>query len=280
MNKVKIFTDSTCDLSDQLLTENNISVVPLYITFNDSSYRDRVDMTIEELYSKVDELGMLPKTSAPTPSDFISAFKPYIEEGCDIIYIGLSSKLSSTIQNAVLAAREFPDGRVKVIDSLNLSTGIGILLMKAVDLKKAGLSAAEIADKIEQMITKVKTAFTIDTFEYLYKGGRCSAIQGLLGSMLKIKPITKLEDGRIVLSDKQRGRKKALAALLDDIDSNKDLLDETRVFVTHSLADEDAEYLKEELQTLGIKNVLVTSAGCVVSSHCGKETIGIIYLVK
>lgn len=280
MNKVKIFTDSTCDLSDQLLAENDISVVPLYITFDDASYRDSLDMTTEELYAKVDELGMLPKTSAPTPADFISAFRPYVEDDCDILYIGLSSKLSSTIQNAVLASQEFSEGRVRVIDSLNLSTGIGILVMKAADLQKDWLSAAEIGDKIEQMIPKVKTAFTIDTFEYLYKGGRCSAIQGFLGGMLKIKPITKLEDGKIVLTDKQRGRKKALAALLEDIESNKGNLDESRVFVTHSMADEAAGYLKDELEAMGIKNVVVTSAGCVISSHCGKETIGIIYLVN
>lgn len=281
MNEVKIFTDSTCDLSQQLLFDNNISVVPLYITFNDSSYRDSVDMSTAELYEKVDELGILPKTSAPTPADFISAFKPYVDAGNDIVYIGLSSKLSSTIQNAFLAAREFPEGRVHVIDSLNLSTGIGILVMKAVDLQKDGLKAIEISDQINQMISKVRTAFTIDNFEYLYKGGRCSALQGLFGSMLRIKPITKLVDGSIVLYDKQRGRKKALGALLQEIINDGDILDESRVFVTHSFADEAADYLKAELMnSLATKKVIVTNAGCVVSSHCGKNTIGIIYLVK
>lgn len=280
MNKVKLFTDSTCDLSDQLLTQNNIAVVPLYITFDQASYKDRVDMTTEELYSKVDELDMLPKTSAPTPVDFFDAFKPYINEGYDIVYIGLSSKLSSTIQNAYLAAQQFQEGRVQVIDSLNLSTGIGILVLKAADMLKAGLTSAEIADSIRQLVPKVQTAFTIDTFEYLYKGGRCTAIQGLIGGMLKIKPITKLEDGKIILADKQRGRKKALAALLDDINENIGALDEARVFVTHSMAEEDAAYLEQELQAMGVKNILTTSAGCVISSHCGKETIGIIYLIK
>jgi DegV family protein with EDD domain len=153
MNKVKIFTDSTCDLSDSLLSENNISVVPLYITFNDSSYKDRVDMTTEELYAKVDELGILPKTSAPTPIDFFDAFKPYIDEGCDIVYIGLSSKLSSTIQNATLATQQFPEGRVNVIDSLNLSTGIGILVLKAADMQSQGMAASEIAENIRQIVS-------------------------------------------------------------------------------------------------------------------------------
>lgn len=281
MNKVKIFTDSTCDLSEVLLDENDISVVPLYVNFNEFTYKDTVDMSTAELYDKVDEMGILPKTSAPTPSDFINAFRPFIDDGFDIVYIGLSSHLSSTIQNASLAAQEFHAGRVNVIDSLNLSAGIGILAMKAADLKSEGLSGSEITENIRQMIPKVRTAFTIDTFEYLIKGGRCTAVQGLLGSVLKVKPITKLVDGKIVLYDKQRGRKKALAALLNEISRDKQILDESRVFITHSFADEAAEYLKQELSgTLNIKNILTTNAGCVISSHCGKETIGIIYMIK
>lgn len=281
MNKVKIFTDSTCDLSKQMLDEYDITMVPLYVTFNDSSYKDTVDMNTADLYEKVNELGILPKTSAPTPADFIQAFKPYIEDGYDIVYIGLSSKLSSTIQNASLAAQEFPVGRIHIVDSLNLSTGIGILVMKAYDLVQEGLEAAEVTKLINEMVPKVRTAFTIDTFEYLYKGGRCSAMQGLIGGMLKIKPITKLIDGNILLYDKQRGRKKALSVLLQEIDNDREAVDESRIFITHSFAEEAAAHLREELSnTQGFKNILVTNAGCVISSHCGKETIGIIYMIK
>ncbi|MDF2522115.1 MAG: fatty acid-binding protein DegV, partial [Clostridia bacterium] len=258
MNKVKIFTDSTCDLSKQMLDEYDITMVPLYVTFNDSSYKDTVDMNTADLYEKVNELGVLPKTSAPTPADFIQAFKPYIEDGCDIVYIGLSSKLSSTIQNASLAAQEFPAGRIHIIDSLNLSTGIGILVMKAYDLVQEGLDAAGVTKLISQMVPKVRTAFTIDTFEYLYKGGRCSAMQGLIGGMLKIKPITKLIDGNILLYDKQRGRKKALSVLLQEVENDRETVDNSRIFITHSFAEEAAVYLKEELSnTQGFKNVLV-----------------------
>lgn len=281
MYKVKIFADSTCDLSGQMLAENEISVVPLYITFDGLSYKDGVDMDTAGLYSKVDELGVLPKTAAPTPADFKNAFAPYIDEGYDIIYIGLSSQLSSTMQNAFLAAQELPEGRVKLVDSLNLSTGIGILVMKAADLKREGLSADEIAEAIRHLVPKVRTAFTIDTFEYLQKGGRCTAIQGIVGYMLKIKPVTKVADGRITLYDKVRGRKKALSALLQEICNDKAALDAGRIFVTHSFADEDALYLKEELgREFPGAGVLETNAGCVISSHCGRNTIGIIYLVK
>jgi len=281
MNKVKIFTDSTCDLTEQMLADNDISMVPLYITFDNLSYRDCADMNTAELYDRVDELGMLPKTAAPTPSDFSSAFRPYIEDGYDIVYIGLSSQLSSTIQNAFLASQEYPEGRIRIVDSLNLSTGIGILVMKAADLKAEGLSSSEIAESVSQMVPKVRTAFTIDTFEYLYKGGRCSAIQGLVGNMLKIKPITKVTGGKIVLYDKVRGRKKALAVLLQEIESDKSALDVSRIFVTHSFADEDAIGLRQELKgVLGVGNIIETNAGCVISSHCGKNTIGIIYMVK
>jgi DegV family protein with EDD domain len=251
------------------------------VNFKAESYKDTVEISTAELYQKVDELGVLPQTASPTPADFINAFKPYIDEGADIVYIGLSSQLSSTIQNAILAAQDFPEGRVNIIDSLNLSTGIGILVMKAADLKREGLSAYEIAQLIKQMIPKVRTAFTIDTFEYLCKGGRCTAIQGLIGGIFKIKPITRLVDGKIMLYDKQRGRKKALLALLQEIRNDKEILDDSRVFVTHSFAEEAAVKLKQELlNTIQAENILITNAGCVISSHCGKATIGIIYMIK
>lgn len=281
MYKIKIFTDSTCDLSEELMQENDISVVPLYINFGDQSYRDGVDITTKELYEKVDVLGTLPKTAAPSPLDYINAFKPYIQDGYEIVYIGLSSKQSSTIQNAVLAAQELAPDKIHVIDSLNLSTGLGILVMKAVDLLREGLSCAELVTQLGTMVDKVRTAFTIDTFEYLYKGGRCSAMQSLVGSVLGIRPIIKLVDGKNTLHEKLRGRKKALAILLEEIGNDIDKLDHGRVFITHSYGAEDAVYLQNELSKRNIPaKVVTTNAGCVISSHCGKNTIGIIYMVK
>ncbi|AZR72239.1 fatty acid-binding protein DegV [Anoxybacter fermentans] len=282
MGKIKIFADSTCDLTPELIKENDISIVPLYVVFDEETYRDGVDITPEELYKKVDEYGKLPKTAAASPADFQKAFEPYINEGYDILYIGISSKLSSTIQNAMIAANQFPEGRIEVVDSLNLSTGIGFLVMKAVDYVKEGLSLKEIAAKIREKVKKIETRFVVDTLEYLYKGGRCSGLQNFVASMLKIRPMIKVEDGKMGVAEKIRGRReRVLKRLLDVVLKNKDVVDGERLFITHSLGEEGAKYIKEELEkTINIKDIIITDAGCVISCHCGPKTVGIIYSTK
>lgn len=281
MSNVKIFTDSTCDLTLEIFNNNDISVIPLYVNFNEKSYRDGIDITTRELYEKVDKLGTLPKTAAGSPSDFYNSFKPYIDDGMDIIFIGLSSALSSHLQNATLAANEFPEGKVHIVDSLNLSSAIGLLVMKAVDFKNQGLDAYEIANKVRQLVPKVKTAFVIDTLDYLHKGGRCSAISSFVGGVLKIRPIVKVVDGKMILAQKLMGkREKALNTMLANVIKEKDNIDMDRMMVTHSISD-DADYLKSELRiALPVKDIIETQAGCVISSHCGPNTIGILYIEK
>lgn len=281
MSNVKIFTDSTSDLTEKLIKENGISIIPLYVNFNDKSFIDGVSITTEELYEKVEEYDMLPKTAAASPSDFYNAFKPYIDEGKDIVFIGLSSELSSHLQNAILASNEFPEGRIHIIDSLNLSSAIGLLVMKAVDYAKEGFSAAVIAEKIRALVPKVKTAFIIDTLDYLHKGGRCSAIENFVGGVLKIRPVVKVVDGKMILAQKLMGRReRALNTMLINVIKEKDIIDTDRIMVTHSISD-DAEYLVDELSRhISPKEVIVSQAGCVISSHCGPNTIGILYIEK
>lgn len=281
MNNVKIFTDSTSDLTPELIKQNDISVIPLYVNFDEESFIDGVSITTEELYEKVEEYGMLPKTAAASPSDFYKAFKPSIDEGKDIIFIGLSSGLSSHLQSAVIAANEFPEGRVHIIDSLNLSSAIGLLVLKAVDFVNEGLSASETAERIRKLVPKVKTAFIIDTLDYLYKGGRCSALQNFASGVLKIRPIVKVVDGGMILAQKLMGkREKALNTMLNSVINEKDNIDLDRIMVTHSLSN-DAEYLKTELsKNIDAKEIIITQAGCVISSHCGPNTIGILYIEK
>lgn len=282
MNKVKIFTDSTCDLTPEILKENDISIVPLYVTFDKETYKDGIEISTEELYKKVSKTGRLPKTSASPPSDFYNAFKPFIDEGYDIVYIGISSKLSSTLQNAKIAASEFPEGRIEIVDSMNLSTGIGLLVLKAVDYVKEGLGAKEVAERVRKKVPKVKTAFVIDTLEYLYKGGRCNALQNFFGGILKIKPIVKVVDGIMILGQKSRGkRQKALDIMLANVLSDKDNIELDRIMVTHSMGKKDALKLKEQLESaLDVEKVYITNAGCVISSHCGPKTVGILYISK
>jgi DegV family protein with EDD domain len=281
MNSVKIFTDSTSDLTPEIVKENDISIVPLYVNFDEKSYIDGVNITTKELYEKIEESGTLPKTAASSPANFYDAFKPYIDEGKDIVFIGLSSHLSSHLQNALLAAGEFPEDRIHIVDSLNLSSAIGLLVMKAVDFKNEGLSAADIADRVRALVPKVKTAFVIDTLDYLHKGGRCSSIASFVGGVLKIRPIVKVVEGRMILAQKLMGkREKALNTMLNNVIREKDTMDTDRIMVTHSISN-DTEYLKTELsKNLQAKEIIVTQAGCVISSHCGPNAIGILYIEK
>jgi DegV family protein with EDD domain len=281
MNKIKIFTDSTSDLTPELIKENDISIIPLYVNFDEKSFKDGVDISTEELYKKVEEYGMLPKTSAAPPAEFYQAFKPYIDKDYDIIFIGLSSALSSHLQNAVLAANQFPEGRIHIVDSLNLSSAIGLLVMKAVDFRAEGLNASEIAEKVRALVPKIKTAFIIDTLDYLYMGGRCSALENFFGGVLKIRPVVKVVDVKMILGQKLMGkRERALTTMLNNVIKEKDNISPERVMVTHSISN-DADYLRNELtKHLDVNEVIETQAGCVISSHCGPNTIGILYIEK
>ncbi|WNQ13927.1 DegV family protein [Paenibacillus aurantius] len=282
MAPVQIFTDSTNDLTPELLERHGIGVVPLYVTFGEESYRDGVDMYPELLYRKVETGGRLPKTAAPSPADFLNAFEPAVGEGKDIVYIGLSSALSSTVQNASLAASQLPEGRVRVVDSYNLSTGIGIQVLTAALAAEEGKSAAEIETLVTDIRTRVETAFIIDTLDYLYKGGRLSSLQNFVGSLLKIRPIVKVVDGSMILASKIRGRReKALDQLLQNVLAERDHLDNSILIVTHSMAYEEAQFVKHQLEAhTGARQVLLTETGCVISSHCGPGTVGVIYINK
>ncbi|MCC5910270.1 MAG: DegV family protein [Clostridiaceae bacterium] len=282
MKNVQVITDSTSDLSEELIKKYNIEVIPLYVIFGEDTYKDGQELTTEDLYKKVEEFGELPKTSAPTPNDFQKVFENHINADKSIIYIGLSSQLSTTLQNAKIAASEFPEGKIQIVDSFNLSAGIALLALKAVDLAKEGLDVKEIACRLREQIPKSRTYFAIDTLEYLHKGGRCSSVQSFLSNMLKIRPILKVTDGKILLHKKTRGkREKMLNVLLKDIFIEKKDLDLNRMVVIHSLAYEDGEYLKKELQeTLDVKEIIFLKAGCVISSHCGPKTVGIMCLTK
>lgn len=280
MGSVRIISDSTCDLSSELIKKHDISIVPLYVIFGGDSFRDGIDIKTDELYKTVERLSVLPRTSAPSPLDFRKVFSSYLEKGEDIIYIGLSSEVSATVQNAAIAAQEFPEGRIEIIDSRNLSTGIGLLVMKAVDLAGQGFGVREISECIRGMVPKVRTRFVINTLDYLYKGGRCTALESFFGGLLNIRPIIAVEDGKMILEEKIRGKKeKALKSMLECVLADSDIIDPRRIFVTHSMAKEEAEYLKSMLrQKLQEPEIIITDAGCVISSHCGQGTVGILYL--
>jgi DegV family protein with EDD domain len=274
---VNIFADSTSDLGE-LAARHHVAVIPLSVTIGGINYLDGVDIHAAQLFDLVKQTGELPKTAACSAGEYQKAFEQ-VDGEC--IYVGVSSQLSASVQNARLAAQLLPAGKLRVVDSLNLSTGIGLLALRAAELRDRGMAAAQIEMELSGMVSKVHSSFMIDTMEYLYKGGRCSALQALAGSVLKIHPVIEVRrDGTLGVREKARGvRQKGLDLLLDDFAAHLPRLDRGRVFVTHAAAPEDAEILADAVRRLAApKEVCITTAGSVISSHCGPGTIGILYM--
>lgn len=282
MSNIKIFTDSTSDLPKAWVQQYDIGIIPLYVVFGNEQLRDGVDITPAELYERVSRGGSLPKTAAPSPADFMAAFEPHVNQGESILYISLSSALSATYQNALIASGEFPEASIRVVDSLNLSSAIGLLVMKAVFAAREGKSLDEVVKLLEAVRPQVESEFVIDTLEYLYKGGRCSGVQNLLGSLLNIRPVIKVIDGKMTPAYKVRGKKeKATNQMLQNALEKSGLMDNDLIVVVHSFAEDEALRLQKVLQeNTNAREVALSTAGCVISSHCGPKTIGIMYSKK
>lgn len=275
---IEIITDSTSDLSPELIDRFHIKSLPLTVFIDNREVKDG-ELTLMQLFDAVDRTGVLPKTSAVPVADFAEAFST----SDDTIYIGISSQLSATFHNSVLAAAEAKGKKIAAIDSLNLSTGIGLLVCKAAELRDQGSSFEEIVAEIQATVPKVHSSFTIDTLDYLYKGGRCSAMQSIVGSLLHIRPVIEVrKDGTMGVKEKIGGaRKRALLSMVEDFKSLLPNIDLHRVFITHTGCDEDAQFLEAELQKLAdIDEICITYAGATVASHCGPNTIGILYILQ
>ncbi len=274
---VKIIADSCCDLSPELIAQFDIEIIPLSVLVNNQSYFDGVELTPEQLFEAVKISGELPKTSAPSVAAFAKVFEKYPE----LIYISISSKLSASFQSATIALESLPNIKGVLIDSLNLSTGIGLLVLKAAELSKEGKSLEEIAETVTSLVPHSNASFVIDTLDYLYMGGRCSSMEHVIGSILKIRPVIEVrKDGTLGVREKVSGsRRKGLAALLENFNKHKETIDPSRVFITHTVCPEDALYLKSEIEkALDIKEICITNAGATIASHCGPNTIGILFL--
>jgi len=277
---VKIITDSTCDLEKSTLKEFDIAVIPLSVNLDGKVFRDGIDLPLEEMYRLIDKTGTLPKTSAPTPGEFVEFFRRFKE---DIVFIGISSNSSATVQNARLAAADLPGRSIQVVDSLSLSSGLALQVIEAALLARDGLTAAEIARKIEEFRTRVRTVFIVDTLEYLYLGGRCSALQNVMGSLLQIKPMIYMQpNGALGVKKKVRGnREKGLQVLLDEVRADAARIDPRRVFISYNYCEDDVEFLSQEIRKIiPVQEIHPAINGTVVSSHCGKKAISIHYVLK
>lgn len=282
MNKVKIIVDSTQDLTPEYIKENDILVVPLGVNFGDEEFFDGVNITIDELYTKVSKTGSLPKTSAASFGQLYEIFKNYVDQGYDVLYTGISSKMSSSYNNACLAAKEFEEGRVEVYDSYNLSTGIGLQVLKAVKLRNEGKSAKEIKEYLLSIQDKVRAQFLVEKLDYLHKGGRCSSTTYFFGKNFHIKPIIRVKDGTMSVYKKTIGKTiKACNALIDIFKQDLSRIDPDCVMITSTYAPESEKYIYNEVcKLVDPSKIMVTHAGCVISAHCGPGTIGILYIVN
>ncbi len=280
--KVVITTDSPADLSTELIDRYDIHVLPLYVNLGGKSYRDGVDISTPDIFAHYDETGELPSTSAIPIGDYEDFFKDVVADGCDVVHFSLSSEISSTHQNAKLAAEEF-DG-VYVIDSLHLSSGIALQVIKACEMRDDGKSAAEIAQAAVDFYKKTCTSFVLEKLEYMNKGGRCSTVAALGANILSIRPCIEMHDGKLDVTKKYRGKildvKKKY--IVDELNAHKDDADLSRIFVTSSSTNdgEEQELIDTVLSVLPFKEVLKGRAGCTIASHCGPGCMGILFMTK
>lgn len=281
--KIIITCDSTCDLSPELYEKYEIKPVPLGTILDEEMRRDGVDVTPLEIFDYVGKTGVLPKTSAVSVSEYTDVFKPYVDEGAEIVHINISSEFSSCYQNACIAAEEL--GHVYPIDSRNLSTGSGHLAIKARELANEGLSASEIADKLNEMKEKLDVSFVLQTLDYLQKGGRCSGVTAFGANLLKIRPEIVVSEGTMIVGKKYRGamEKSILDYVRGRLEGRTDI-DTSRIFITHSHVPDDivkkVRSLVKELQPFEDENILETYAGCTVSCHCGPNCSGVLFFKK
>ena len=279
---IKIITDSTSDLSQELLDLYDIQVLPLYVNLGDDSYRDKVDITLDQVYKWSDEHKNTPKTAAASIGEVMDILKPYKYAEDDVIIFSISESMSSINQNMRLAAMELEyEDHVFVIDSMNLSTGTGLLIIEACEMARKGMKAADIAQAINDMRDKVRTSFVIDTLVYLARGGRCSSVAALIGGMLNIKPKIVVEEGKMEVSKKYRGPyKKVILQYVKEMEADLLKAKKDRVFITHTPCSEAiVDSIRQYLEGLNhFDEIIETDAGCTVGSHCGPNTLGVLFL--
>ena len=277
--KVIITSDSTTDLSAELIERYNVQILALGISLGGTLYRDGIDINPDKIYDHYAQTGELPKTSAVNLEECADFFRPYVEEGYSIVHFSISSEMSSTFNNCRLAAMEFED--VYVVDTRNLSTGGGLLVISAGEMVNQGLEAKEIAEKCEELATRVDASFVIDSLEFLHKGGRCSSLEAFGANLLKLKPCIAVRDGKMSAIKKYRGKYGAvLKEYITDMIGDASDIELDKVFVTHAGCDEEiCKECVELVKSLApFKEVFLTRAGSTVSSHCGNNTLGVLFI--
>lgn len=283
MSKVRITTDSPCDMSPELVKKYDVAVMPFHVTLGDDTYSDDgVQITQKKLFEYTATTGQLAKTSAVSIGEYLDFFGEFLADGSEIVHIGFSSGLSVSQSNARLAAEELEG--VHIVDSKNLSSGMALLVIKACEMRDAGRSAKEITDEIESLADCVDASFVIDTLDNLHKGGRCSAVAKLGANLLKLKPCIEVHGGKMGVHKKFRGNiANVIPEYIKSRLVNLDDIDTSRVFVTHTCA-EKPETVKAAMELVksitDFDEVLEGAAGCTIATHCGPDTLGVLFIRK
>ena len=278
--KIKITADSTCDLSAELIAQYNVAISPLHVSLGADDFHDGVTILPQDIYEFYAKHKQLPKTGACSAVEYEEFFQKQLDEGYDaIIHFNISSQMSATHSNAVNASQNFSN--VYVIDSRNLSTGTGLLVLYACDLAKFGVSPQEIVDKVSARLDAVRASFIIDTLEYLHKGGRCTTLVYYAANLMSLKPTIEVKGGKMGVGNKFIGRfPRCVGKYADLVKSQCTSPDKKRCFVTHTQMDEElVQSVIDKVKSWGIfDEVLETTAGCTITTHCGPNTIGILYI--
>ena len=278
---IKILSDSTCDLPQEVLEKYNITMIPLSVIKDGVAYTDGVNITPADIFNHVANGGDLCSTAALNIGEYTEQFSKYVNEYEGVIHINISAEFSSCYQNACLAAQEFEN--VRVIDSRNLSTGQGLVVLKACELAKECNNLDEIAEKLRAFTEKVEASFLLDRLEYMVKGGRCSAAAALGANLLNLKPCIEVKNGKMAVVKKYRGNyAKCLANYVKDRLANREDVDKGTLFVTRTpVTDECLSAVKEAVATYNdFETTYWNEAGCTVSCHCGPGTLGVLFVRK
>lgn len=280
--RIKITADSTCDLSSELVARYGVSIIPLYVNLDNKPLRDQIDVAPNDVFDYFDRTGKLCFTSACNIGEYVDVFTELRREYDAVIHISISSDLSSTHQNAVLAAQEVDN--VYVFDSRNLSSGHGYLVIRACELAAEGSTAEQILDELKNTVEKMDTSFILDQLEYLHKGGRCSGVAALGANLLKLKPCIEVIGGKLQVGKKYRGSfDKCVDQYVRERLADADAIDTSRVFLTYAGVNENTVQVARDAVRACIGDsaeIICSTAGCTISCHCGPGTLGIILVRK
>lgn len=278
--KIKITADSTCDLGAALVARYNMDIMPLSVIMGEKICRDGVDVVPQDIFDFVSRSGILPKTSAPSAEEYTEFFSKNLKGYDAVIHFNISAKASSSHENAVYAAKAFKN-KVYVVDTFALSTGQGLLALKACDLAAAGKSPREIVEACQNLRAKVNTSFVPDALDYLHKGGRCSLASLMGAKVLKLHPMIDMKEGQLYAKKKYMGGlERCLKNYVNDLREAYPAYDRTRCFITHSSCERSVvDKVRAQVEELfSFNEILETTAGCVVTSHCGKNTLGVLFI--